>query len=106
MRSIEDAGALDGMAAKADHVAAFLKGLANAHRLLILCELARGERSVSQLIAATGIPQTSMSQHLAKLKEEKIVSFRREHRTLHYFIDSEAAKDIIAVLDHHFCGKA
>ena len=68
---------------KAEMVAGFLKGLANPSRLLILCTLTQGERSVTELIAATGVPQTSMSQHLSKLKTEGIVEFRREHRTLY-----------------------
>lgn len=97
---------IDEMAGKAETVAAFLKGLASPHRLLILCELAGGERSVSALIAATGLPQTSMSQHLAKLKEEKIVSFRRDHRTLHYFIDNKVAMEVMEVLYRNFCSKA
>ena len=93
------------MPAKAAIVADFLKGLANADRLLILCALAGGERSVSDLMEATGIAQTSMSQHLAKLKSEGIVDARREHRNLFYFIDHAAARDVMSVLYAHFCGK-
>ncbi|MBX9711502.1 MAG: metalloregulator ArsR/SmtB family transcription factor [Xanthobacteraceae bacterium] len=93
------------MPAKAVIVADFLKGLANADRLLILCFLAGGERNVSDLMDATGIAQTSMSQHLAKLKSEGIVASRREHRNLFYFIDHAAARDVMAVLYAHFCGK-
>ena len=95
----------DEMPAKAEEVSSFLKGLANPHRLLILCALAQGERSVTELIDATGIAQTSMSQHLAKLKEEKIVDFRRQHRTLFYFIDHPAVMELMAILYTHFCGK-
>ena len=84
-------------------VSDFLKGLASPHRLLILCQLAEGEKSVSELIAATGLAQTSMSQHLAKLKDEDIVSFRRDHRTLYYSISHDAAKDVMKVLHSHFC---
>lgn len=81
----------------------FLKGIANQHRLLILCQLAEGEKSVTQLIEATAMPQTSMSQHLSKLKEEEIVSFRRDHRTLYYSIDNDAVLKIMDVLYHEFC---
>ncbi len=91
------------MQEKAAHVSSFLKGLASPHRLLILCHLAEGEQSVSTLIEETGIAQTSMSQHLNKLKNENIVSFRRDHRTLYYFICNEAAKDVMSVLYNHFC---
>ncbi|NLS20385.1 helix-turn-helix transcriptional regulator [Rhizobium sp. P40RR-XXII] len=93
----------EAIAKKADNAAEFLSGLANTHRLLILCELANGERNVSALINATGIAQTSMSQHLGKLKKEGIVDFRREHRTLHYFIADEAALQIMTILYERFC---
>jgi DNA-binding transcriptional ArsR family regulator len=91
------------MAAKAEGVAGFLKGLASPQRLMILCCLADGEKHVGALIAATDIPQTSMSQHLAKLKDEGIVAVRREHRTLHYRIDHPAALELMQTLYRHFC---
>jgi ArsR family transcriptional regulator len=91
------------MRKKAARVSDFLKGLASPQRLLILCHLADGEKSVSELIKATGIAQTSMSQHLSKLKEENIISFRREHRTLYYSISHEAAKRVMDVLYNYFC---
>jgi ArsR family transcriptional regulator len=96
-------GLADEMPAKVDAAADFLKGLASPHRLLILCELADGERNVSDLIAATGIAQTSMSQHLAKLKAAGVVGARREHRSLFYFITNAAARDVMAILHGHFC---
>lgn len=88
---------------KAEVAAGFLKGLANPSRLLILCALSQGERSVTELIAATGVPQTSMSQHLSKLKTEGIVEFRRDHRTLYYFISHPVVTEIMTVLYGHFC---
>ncbi|MBP2562475.1 DNA-binding transcriptional ArsR family regulator [Neorhizobium galegae] len=93
----------EAIAEKADDAAEFLSGLANSHRLLILCQLAYGERNVSSIIEATGIPQTSMSQHLAKLKKEGIVDFRRDHRTLYYFIADPAVMEIMAILYQKFC---
>ena len=104
----KDAATIDlseALGARADEAAAFLKGLANPHRLLILCALAEGEHNVSALIEATGIAPTSMSQHLSKLKDEGIVDFRRDHRTLTYFIAHPATVEIMAVLYAHFCGK-
>ena len=62
-----------------------------------------GEKSVTQLIEATSLPQTSMSQHLSKLKEENIVTFKRDHRTLYYSIKNEAILKIMDVLYHEFC---
>ena len=87
----------------ATEAAGFLKGLASPHRLLILCQLMEGERNVTELIEATGLAQTSMSQHLSKLKDEHIVTFRRDHRTLYYRINNEAVLSIMAVMYEHFC---
>ena len=95
----------DAMAGRAGDAAAFLSGLASPHRLLILCELSAGERSVGELIAATGLAATSMSQHLNKLKDEGIVAARREHRTLFYSIIHPATAAMMAVLYDHFCRK-
>lgn len=95
----------DAMAPRAADAAAFLTGLANPHRLMILCELAGGERNVGDLIAATSLPPTSMSQHLNKLKDEGIVTARRDHRTLFYSIVHPATIEVMAVLRDHFCGK-
>lgn len=88
---------------KAGNAATFLSGLANEHRLLVLCQLLEGERNVTSLIEATNIPQTSMSQHLAKLKKEGIVDFRRDHRALYYFIKDPAVIEIMKVLYERFC---
>lgn len=96
-------GFADEMPAQADTAADFLKGLANSDRLLILCALSRGERNVTDLIAATGIAQSSMSQHLAKLKLEGIVTARRDHRNLFYAISHPAARAVMKVLYGHFC---
>ncbi len=96
---------MDDLHEKAGKVADFLKGLGSPHRLMVLCELAKGERSVTELMEATGLAQTSMSQHLTKLKKENIVSFRRDHRTLYYSISHEAAQDIMQVLYKHFCNE-
>lgn len=90
----------------AERAAGFLKGLASSHRLLILCQLVEGEKSVTELIETTGLAQTSMSQHLSKLKDEEIVTFRREHRTLYYRIDNDAVLKIMDVLYHEFCDKS
>lgn len=95
--------AMKEMEAKADKAAAFLGGLASPHRLKILCQLVDGEKSVTQLIGATGLAQTSMSQHLTRLKDEGIVTFRREHRTLLYSISNPIVLDIMAVMYGYFC---
>ncbi len=99
-----DKGEFQDFEKSVDRAAAFLGGLASPHRLRILCQLADGEKSVSQLIEATGMPQTSMSQHLGKLKDEGIVTFRREHRTLYYSISNALAVSMLNILHGHYCG--
>lgn len=89
----------------AERAAGFLKGIANPHRLLILCQLVEGEKSVSELIEATGLAQTSMSQHLAKLRQEGIVTYRRDHRILYYTIQSDIVVKIMTVMYEEFCKK-
>jgi ArsR family transcriptional regulator len=88
---------------KATQAADFLKGLASPHRLVILCQLSEGEKSVTQLIEATQIAQTSMSQHLKKLKDEGLVDYRREHRVLFYRIAHPAVLEIMEVMYRSFC---
>lgn len=91
------------MKAKAGQAADFLKSLANPHRLMVLCALAEGEHSVTELIEITGISQTSMSQHLARLKAEDLVDFRRDHRTLYYYIKDANALRVIGILYDIYC---
>ena len=94
---------LEDIEHNAEKAADFLKGLANPHRLIILCKLTEGERSVTELITLTGIAQTSMSQHLSRLKEEQIVTFRRDHRTLYYRIENEIVMEFMQIMYKHFC---
>ncbi|MDH7972754.1 metalloregulator ArsR/SmtB family transcription factor [Sphingomonas sp. AR_OL41] len=68
----------------AGEVADRLRVLANRDRLLMLCRLAAGEASVSELVAVTGLAQSSVSQHLAVLREAGAVRVRPEQQTRHY----------------------
>ncbi len=88
---------------KTEQAANFLKGIASHHRLAILCQLANGEKCVTDIMKATGIAQTSMSQHLSKLKQENIIALRRDHRTHYYSIKNSAVLDIMAILYKEFC---
>ena len=81
----------------------FLKGLASPHRLEILCHLADKEKNVGELIDLTGMLQTSVSQHLKKLRDEGIVDYKRNHRTLTYFISDKDTKKILNILHNRFC---
>ena len=82
------------MEKKAGKASAFLSGLANEHRLLVLCHLLEGEQNVTSLIEATNIPQTSMSQHLAKLKKRGARGFSaRSPRALLFHQGSGRRRD-------------
>lgn len=89
---------------KAVEAEALLKALANEHRLTILCELHLGERSVSELQQSVGLGQSALSQHLARLRADRLVTTRREAQTIHYSIGSDQAAEVIALLHHMFCG--
>jgi ArsR family transcriptional regulator len=95
-----DLGAMEGQARRA---AEFLRSLASEHRLLILCTLAEGERSVGELAARLRIAQPNASQHLFKLKSEGLVAARREGQTMYYRLVSRHVKPIIAHLHAMFC---
>ena len=81
----------------------FLKSLSSEHRLIILCLLIEGPKTVGELLEGTGLEQTSISQHLKKLREADIVSTTRDHRTITYEIQSPLAKKILNLLHDEFC---
>ncbi|MDY0008526.1 MAG: metalloregulator ArsR/SmtB family transcription factor [Bdellovibrionales bacterium] len=81
----------------------FLKNIANPSRLTILCLLTQGEMCVTDLLDHLDISQTALSQHLARLRAEEIVGFRREHRTLYYFIQNQNVAVIISALYDIYC---
>lgn len=88
----------------AAQAAQFLKLLANEHRLLVLCHLlASGESSVNALVEQGGLSQSALSQHLAKLREDGLVTFRRESQTLFYRVSDPRAARVLAVLRDLFC---
>jgi len=91
------------MYANAEKAAVMLKAMANQRRLMILCLLNDGERSVSELNAQIEIPQSSLSQHLGQLRREKLVTTRREAQTIYYSLASDEVKAIIATLYQVYC---
>jgi ArsR family transcriptional regulator len=89
---------------KAVEVADILRALANERRLLVLCTLVeQGEASVNALAAAVGLSQSALSQHLAKMREERLVTFRRESQTLWYRIADPRIEELLAKLHELFC---
>jgi ArsR family transcriptional regulator len=91
------------MAENARRASAFLKTLANEHRLLILCQLAEGEKSVSELEALVGLRQPTMSQQLARLRADGVVKTRREAKMIYYSLASSETRQVIELLFGLFC---
>lgn len=92
--------------ASAAQAAKLLRALANERRLMILCQLADGERSVGQIQPLVGLSQSALSQHLAVLREEGIVASRREATSLWYRIADPAALKVVGTLAEIFCPPA
>ena len=89
---------------KAVEAAEFLKLLANPQRLLILCRLAvEREMSVGELEEASGLSQSALSQHLAKLRDDGLVATRREAQTIHYRVADKNVQRVLALLKDIFC---
>ena len=91
------------MAGRAEEIAGFLKALSHEGRLLILCHLAEGEKSVTELEGLLGQRQAAVSQQLARLRMEGLVRTRREAQTIYYSLGSQEAKRIIALMYELFC---
>ena len=89
--------------ARAEEAANLLKALANPDRLLLLCQLVEGERSVTELGMLSSIAQPSLSQQLGVLRGERLVATRREGKSVIYRIDSPAAMAILQTLYGLFC---
>lgn len=80
-----------------------LKALSHESRLLILCLLVEGEKSVSELEDIMQMPQAAVSQHLARLRLDRLVHTRRDGRTMYYSIAGEEVSSIVDVLYELFC---
>lgn len=91
------------MDAAAERASALLKSLANRHRLLIVCQLIEGERSVGELAAFLGIRDATVSQHLALLRKDGLVRARRDGQTIWYAIASTPAREVLTTLYRVFC---
>lgn len=89
--------------AHADEATRQLKALSNVNRLMILCILCEKELSVTELNELVDISQSALSQHLARLRDDKIVQTRRQSQTIYYSIADGVAKEIIHVLYNHYC---
>lgn len=97
---------IEAIKTKTGDAAAFLKSVANDRRLAILCELSRGERTVSELEAVAGLSQSALSQHLAKLRQAGLVETRRQSQAIHYSLADARTKRLIDLLYDLYCRPA
>lgn len=91
------------METKAQEAAAFLKALAHEGRLMILCHLSSGEKSVTELETLLDSRQAAVSQQLARLRLEELVACRREGKTIYYFLHDPKVRSAIALVYELFC---
>jgi ArsR family transcriptional regulator, virulence genes transcriptional regulator len=88
----------------AAHACELLKAMANEWRLMILCQLSEGEKTVSELQELLGLSQSALSQHLAVLRREKIVRARKHAQSVSYSLSGDEATKVMETLHDLFCG--
>lgn len=81
-----------------------VRALSSEHRLMVLCALAGGELSVGALNELVTLSQSALSQHLAVLRKEGLVTTRREAQTIYYQVTPGIALDVVQLLHDHYCG--
>ena len=97
---------LESFEKNATEVANILRALANERRLMILCKLVEwGEANVNTLANAVGLSQSALSQHLARMRDEGIVAFRRESQTIWYRIADPRIEQLFETVHRLFCGE-
>lgn len=97
---------MDHFEEQVQDAADFLKALANPNRLMILCFLKDGEFSVGELEEKLALRQPTLSQQLARLREDNLVDTRREGKQIYYTLSDEKVRRTIALLDELFCSGA
>lgn len=101
--SVDDSENLSELHDMASHAVELLKAMANEWRLMILCQLADGEKTVSELQALLGLSQSALSQHLAVLRREKIVKARKHAQSVSYSLAGDDAPKVMNTLHEVFC---
>ncbi|HEX5507078.1 MAG TPA: metalloregulator ArsR/SmtB family transcription factor [Pseudolabrys sp.] len=96
---------LDRMVGNAKRASSFLKALAHENRLMILCILAEGEKSVGELEHMLALRQPTVSQQLARLRADELVSTRRDGKIIYYSLASSDVRVLIGAMYDVFCRK-
>lgn len=92
------------MAKAAQKASDLMKTLGHKDRLMVLCHLSSGEKSVGELAGLLDIPQSPLSQHLARMRKENLVVTRREAQTIYYSIASDEAASFVELMHELYCG--
>lgn len=103
MKKSKPLPAMAQMARNARRAETLMKQLANASRLRVLCHLVSGERTVNELIDISGLSQSALSQHLAKLRAAKLVGSEKRGKNVYYRIISMEAQAILSTLHLIYC---
>ncbi len=96
---------IKAMSRKAEEAAGLMRALSHGARLKVLCELSAGERSAGDLVQASGLSQSALSQHLARLREDGLVATRRDAQTIYYSIADEKVLRMVKLLFELYCGR-
>ena len=95
---------LEKMKASAALASRLMKVMSNPDRLMLLCQLSQGEKRVGELEDILGIVQPTLSQQLTVLREEELVTTRRDGKNIYYQISSPQAMAVMTVMYQQFCG--
>lgn len=98
-----DAAEMDRMVENATNAANFLKALSHEGRLMILCHLVSGERSVTELETLLSARQAAVSQQLSRLRLEGLVTARRDGKTIYYSLADDRPRKVLEVVYELFC---
>ncbi len=96
---------IDGMGTQAEAASGFLKTLSHEGRLMMLCHLCTGEKTVTELEQLLASRQAAVSQQLARLRQEGLVSCRREGKAMYYALADERARKMIDLVYQMFCDR-
>ncbi len=95
---------LEALERNAERASALLRIIGSKWRLLVVCQLVTGEKTVSELERVTGLRQSALSQHLMVLRHRELVNTRREAQNIYYSLNSAVVVDLLVTLHRHYCG--
>ncbi len=95
---------LEALERNAERASALLRIIGSKWRLLVICQLIPGEKTVSERERVTGLRQSALSQHLMVLRHRELVDTRREAHNIYYSLNSAVVMDLLVTLHRHYCG--